>query len=106
LKLIYLGEKELQNEITADLMSQLAKEFKEDTHIDIILSEHPELKILWERKYKLMSPVDINGINPVLHVLLEAAVEKQVQDEDPPEAKETVERLVREGFSRHAARGL
>ncbi|WP_282432451.1 DUF1841 family protein [Pelotomaculum sp. FP] len=69
-----------------------------------MLSEHPELKVLSEHRYKLMSPIDINGINPVLHVLLEAVVEKQLQDKNPPETKETVERLVKEGFSGHAAR--
>jgi len=85
-------------------MLKLAKDFTEDRYIDVILSEHPELKILWERRYKLKSPIVINGINPVLHILLEAVVERQVQDENPPGAKETVDRLVKEGFSRHTAR--
>lgn len=94
----------MQNEIAADSMFQLAEDFTEDRHIAVVLSEHPELKVLWEHKYKLMSPIVINGVNPVLHVLLESIVEKQVQDEEPPKAKETVDRLVQEGFSRHAAR--
>lgn len=96
--------KELQNEITTVLMSQLAKDFTEDDCIDVILSEHPELKVLWDHKDKLKSPVVINGVNPVLHILLESIVEKQLQNEDPPATKETMERLVKEGFSRHAAR--
>lgn len=91
------------SEIRTDHISQLA-DFTEDHYINVILSEHPELKYLWEHRYKLSSPIVINDTNPVLHVLLESIVEKQVQTENPPKAKETVERLVKEGFSNHAAR--
>ncbi len=94
----------MENEVTTDMESQLAKDFAEDCYIDVILSEHPELKVLWGHRINLRSPIDINATNPVLHVLLEAVVEKQVQDKNPPETKKTVERLVKEGFSGHAAR--
>ncbi|MGB9803987.1 hypothetical protein [Desulfofundulus sp.] len=78
---------------------------EESSGVKIILFEHPEVKILFERRHKLPPQIEINGVNPILHVLLEGIVENQLQEPDLPEVKETIERLESEGLSRHAARG-
>ncbi|MDH7578291.1 MAG: SEC-C domain-containing protein [Bacillota bacterium] len=75
-----------------------------DPGVKTTLSEHPEVKILFERYHKLPPQIEINGVNPILHVLLEGAVENQLQDPDLPEVKAAIERLEGKGLSRHAAR--
>ncbi|SMB98242.1 protein of unknown function [Thermanaeromonas toyohensis ToBE] len=76
-----------------------------DAGVKTILNEHPEVKILFQRRHKLPTPIEINGVNPILHVLLEGIVENQLQEPELPEVKETIERLESEGLTRHAARG-
>ncbi|MGB9790959.1 MAG: DUF1841 family protein [Thermacetogeniaceae bacterium] len=76
-----------------------------DAGVETVLNEHPEVKILFERRHKLPSSIEINGVNPILHVLLEGAVENQLHDPEIPEVKRAVERLEGKGLSRHAARG-
>jgi hypothetical protein len=76
----------------------------EDRGLEVILSEHPEVRVLWERRPDLAGPVEINGVNPILHVMLEGMVENQLNDPDLPEVRETLERLEKTGLSRHAAR--
>lgn len=73
--------------------------------LSAVLEEHPEVKILWERREKLDGPISINGVNPILHILTEAIVESQIQQDDPPAVKETFARLQEQGLSLHAARG-
>lgn len=46
--------------------------FTTDSAVKAILKEHPEVRILWERRGKIAGDIDINGQNPILHVLLEA----------------------------------
>ncbi len=75
-----------------------------DQGVKTILSEHPEVKILFERRQKLPAPLEINGVNPILHVLLEGVVENQLQDPDLPEVKEAIDRLEGKGLSKHAGR--
>lgn len=77
---------------------------KSDRGVKIILNEHPEVKILFERRDNLPYPLEINGVNPILHVLMEGIVENQLQDQIIPEVKEAIERLESKGLSRHAAR--
>ncbi len=77
---------------------------KQDKGVKTILNEHPEVKILFERRHNLPDQVEINGVNPILHVLMEGVVENQLQDQIIPEVKEAVERLESKGLSRHAPR--
>lgn len=79
--------------------------FTNEAGLAAVLAEHPEIRILWERRGNLDGPININGINPILHILTEAIVETQVQNEDPPEAKAAFSRLQKQGLSLHAARG-
>lgn len=76
----------------------------EDQGLEVILSEHPEVKVLWERRADLAGPVEINGVNPILHVMLEGVIENQLNEAEIPEVRETLERLEKTGLSRHAAR--
>ncbi len=78
----------------------------EDKGFNTVLSEHPEVRILWEKRAGLSGPVEINGVNPILHVMLEGSVENQINDPELPEVREAVERLERTGLSRHAARAV
>lgn len=77
---------------------------EEDPGVKAVLNEHPEVKILFKRRHKLPTPIEINGVNPVLHVLLEGIVENQLHEPDLPEVREAVERLESQGLTRHAAR--
>jgi len=80
-------------------------DYGEEKYIDIILSEHPEVKLLWRRRDLLPdTDIEINGINPIAHVLFESIVENQAQEGNPPEVREAVERLKTAGFSHHSAR--
>lgn len=69
--------------------------------IEALLEEHPEVTVLLDYP----GIVEIRGVDPVLHVLLEAVAETQIRRHDPPEAEEAFRRLSGMGFERHAARG-
>lgn len=68
------------------------------------MREHPEVRILFERRHLLPRPVKIGGVNPILHVIIEGIVENQLNDPRSPEVREAVERLQQQGLTRHAAR--
>ncbi|MEW6183818.1 MAG: SEC-C domain-containing protein [Bacillota bacterium] len=87
-----------------DLTFQL-RDHAEETYIETILDEHPELQILWRHLSAITSDHEINGVNPLLHVYFEAIAEAQIAKSDPPEAKDAAERLKERGFTGHAARG-
>lgn len=69
--------------------------------VEALLEEHPEVRVLLD----YLGVVKIRGVDPVLHVLLEAVAETQIRRRDPPEAEEAFRRLAAMGFDRHAARG-
>lgn len=80
-------------------------DYGEEKYIEMILSEHPEVRLLWRRRNLLPdTPLEINGINPIAHVLFESIVENQAQEGNPPEVLEAIERLKTAGFSHHSAR--
>lgn len=88
-------------------MEGILREFEHYTNehcISTILAEHPELRVLWQNLVDLTAAPLINGENFVLHVCFEAMAEAQITGGDPPEAKETAERLKRQGYTGHAAR--
>lgn len=90
--------------IDLELIGDLAG-YEEEKYIEIILSEHQELRTLFQRRHLLTDgPVEINGINPILHVLLESVVERQLQEGNPSEVRAAVKRLKMDGFSHHSAR--
>jgi len=68
--------------------------YTDDDAIATVLAEHPEVRVLWERRDNIDGPVVINGIQPVMHVVFEAIAENQIQQGNPPEAGEIFERLM------------
>ncbi len=73
--------------------------------LKLILQEHPEIQILWDCRENFRKPLVINGEDPLLHVLFEAIVEKQIQDSDPLEVRQALERMLKLGYPHSVARG-
>ena len=68
-----------------------------------VLGYHPEVEILLRCRSKLPGPAEINGVNPILHVMTEAMAYNAVNSTQLRAAREASERLKREGLSEHAA---
>lgn len=77
-----------------------------DEAIKTVLKDHPDVRLLWERRHFIESPVVINDINPILHILVESIVERQIMKGELEEARSALERLKEKGMSHHAARTL
>ncbi len=71
----------------------------------VALCNHPEYAELWAHVDRLSRKqiVQKYGVDPVLHVALHQAVEKQINDQDPPEVAEIVLALMQQGVPRHEA---
>lgn len=78
--------------------------FWDEPGLSAVLTEHPEVRGLWEKRGNLPGSVVINGMDPILHVIFEAIAESHIQKKNPPEAREAYERLQSEGFDPHTAR--
>ncbi len=72
-----------------------------------ILKQHPEYFDIWERADTLLpdEQVLLDGVNPFVHVMVHQTVENQIADRTPTQTAETLEALVRAGYSRHDAIG-
>ncbi|EGL83642.1 SEC-C motif domain protein [Caldalkalibacillus thermarum TA2.A1] len=70
-----------------------------------VLEEHPEVQLLLERRNHLPGQVVINGVNPLLHVYIEAIIVNQLADPQLESLQITMRRLRAMGLSEHAARG-
>jgi len=56
--------------------------FKEDNlGFNTVLNEHPEVKILFERRDRYPEMLSINGVNPLLHVMVEGIIENQLHSQ-------------------------
>lgn len=76
---------------------------EDDKGFTRILNEHPEVKTLFERRHLYPDFLDINGLNPVFHVMIEGIIENQLYDETG--VREIYEKLQKEeGLTPHAAR--
>jgi len=87
-----------------DLYQELEK-YTDDSCLKLVLQEHPEIQTLWDRRETLAKPMVVNGVDPILHVLFEAMIEKQIQASDPPEMRRALERMLQIGLPRSVARG-
>jgi len=68
-----------------------------------VLNEHPEIKTLWERRHLYPETLTINGVNPVLHVMIEGIIENQLQEQTG--VQEIFAKLQKEdNLTPHAAR--
>jgi len=87
-------------------------DIKEGEHLSIeeddqgfitILNEHPEVKILFNRRDRYPDTLEINGLNPVFHVMIEGIIENHIHEEAG--VREIYEKLQKEeGLTAHAAR--
>ena len=76
---------------------------KDDKGFMTILNEHPEVKTLFKRRDLYPDALEINGLNPVFHVMIEGIIENQIHDDIG--VQEIYEKLQREeGLTPHAAR--
>ena len=78
----------------------------EDEHARLIkiMREHPEYADLWGRLDELSdTEIERDGVNPILHVQMHAAVENQIALRDPDEVRVSLKALLRQGYDRHEA---
>jgi len=67
------------------------------------LNEHPEVKTLFNRRERYPESLEINGLNPVFHVMIEGIIENQIHEETG--VRQIYEKLQKEeGLTPHAAR--
>ncbi len=69
------------------------------------MQEHPEFNPYWHQGEAAFQPQEIDGyiVNPLVHVGLHVAVEKQIADEEPAETTLAFSALLKSGLSRHDA---
>jgi len=67
------------------------------------MQAHPEFNPYWLQGEAAFQPQEIDGyvVNPLVHIGLHVAVEKQLADESPPEITAVFSSLLRSGLSRH-----
>jgi len=53
---------------------------EDDKGFTTILNEHPEVKTLFSRRQHYPDFMEINGVNPVFHVMIEGIIENQLHD--------------------------
>ncbi len=66
---------------------------------------HPEFDPFWPQGEPMFHPQEIDGyvVNPLVHTSLHVIIEKQLMDQDPPEAMLALNILLEKGISRHEA---
>lgn len=69
------------------------------------IGQHPEFTPFWSQGEKAFQPQEIDGyiVNPLVHIGLHVATEKQLADETTPEVSDALAALLDEGLSRHEA---
>lgn len=74
-----------------------------DKGFNTVLNEHPEVKILFERRDRYPEMLSINGVNPLLHVMIEGIIENQLHSQAG--VQEVYSKLQKEkNLTPHAAR--
>lgn len=74
-----------------------------DQRIAHIMDLHPEYDEIWKQGELATYPQEINGqvVNPFVHTVLHAIVDKQILNGDPDFVAETYNRLMNEGMDEH-----
>lgn len=76
---------------------------EDDKGFTTILNEHPEIKTLFRRRDCYPDFLEIDGVNPIFHVMIEGIIENQLHEEIG--VREIYEKLQKEeGLTPHAAR--
>ena len=76
-----------------------------DQRIAHVMDLHPEFDEIWQQGEMATYPQEINGqvVSPFVHTVLHVTVDKQILNEDPPFAAETLARLKEQGMEEHSA---
>ncbi len=86
---------------TAQLGDELGDE---DARLVKVMREHPQYAHLWERSDELSdAEIEIDGVSPVMHIIVHHIAENQIAEGDPSETSRTLKALMRRGVSRHNA---
>lgn len=86
------------------MIDNLLERNANDKAIEIVLKDHPDIRLLWERRHLIKGPIAINDVNPILHILTESIVESQIMECNPAEVRSALDRLKEKGVSHHAFR--
>jgi hypothetical protein len=74
----------------------------EDARLVQAMREHPEYYDTWEHLTEFgREKVEINGVNPLLHVMMHTVVENQAAQNDPPEVHTIIEFRTAHHIARH-----
>ena len=74
----------------------------EDARIVQAMRDHPEYYDTWEHLTEFgQAQVELNGVNPLLHVMMHTAVETQAADNNPPEVRAVIEFRTAHRVARH-----
>jgi len=69
-----------------------------------VMRMHPEYYDLWGQLDELsQEEIERDGTNPILHVTIHQIVENQIANGEPAEAAKTLQRLMKQGKTRHQA---
>lgn len=68
------------------------------------MREHPDYRLFWESSGQLPGKDStMEGVHPGAHITMHTIVENQLAGGEPPEVRQTLERLSASGLSRHEA---
>jgi hypothetical protein len=66
--------------------------------------DHPEYTDIWEHAAELGArEVEVDRVNPFLHISLHSVIERQIAERNPPDTEQTLFRLTRAGMDKHEA---
>ncbi len=69
-----------------------------------MMQEHVEYIDVWERLNELgEDELELNGVNPLMHVSMHSVIENQLERNTPPEVRKALDALLKRGVSRHEA---
>ncbi len=74
-----------------------------------LMLEHDQYQYFWEIPYsfaetELEKAIEEEGVNPDLHLVIEAMIVEQVENTDPPEISQAYDALLATGIDQHEAR--
>jgi hypothetical protein len=76
----------------------------DDARLAQAMRDHPEYYDVWEHLTEFgQAPVELNGVNPLLHVMMHTVVENQAAQNNPPEVRAVLEFKTSRRTSRHQA---
>lgn len=98
-------DKESQSRVLRVAKERLeGKEISEaDAPITAVMDMHPEFDVAWATGEMAAYPQEINGqiVNPFVHTVLHAVIDRQILNQDPDFVEENFKRLIGEGVDRH-----